>query len=569
MKRAAVVFAFLLWGLWAASDVQATTWAARPDPAGYNGSTTATFTSTDIAGTGTLLVLGDDEVSNALPIGFTFNFYGIDYTEAYISSNGFITFTPGSDSGCCEGQDIPSVFGPNNLIAGYWTDLVPTSGGTIHYYTTADPPGSRLFIVQFLNIPLLGGPTTASFQIILQEGTNNIAIQFPAASTSNGLLVYVTGIESSDGTTGLQYNYGDYSISGLEILITPPDISITTHPADQTACSGSSVSFTAAASSTPLPALQWEVSTDSGASWSSLPGETATSLTFTANAPQNNNLYRAVFTNGARATSNAARLSVTTLAAGPATIPSGTVGTAYTPTQFTTAGGTGTVSYAISSGVLPAGMSFASNGLLSGTPAESGTFPITVTSTDAGGCSIGRGYTLSIGLNNSVTVPAANGAGDITLTTTSPGCWFSDVTTRTEAEVGSDTDFDYPFGLVAFTVHCAQADVTITFPGSVAGSPYRKFGPTTPGNNGTIMWYTFHSAAVGGNSVELHLADGQPGDDTAADGMIVDAGGPALPVAAASVTVPTMTEWGMILFALLAGAGAVRYLAGRHARTHE
>ena len=50
----------------------------------------STNSFTDISGTGTALVLGDDEVSSAVPIGFTFAYYAEPYTDAYVSSNGFM-----------------------------------------------------------------------------------------------------------------------------------------------------------------------------------------------------------------------------------------------------------------------------------------------------------------------------------------------------------------------------------------------------------------------------------------------------------------------------------------------
>ena len=44
----------------------------------------------------TTLSLSDDQVSAAIPIGFPFLFYGNTYTDIYVSSNGFVTFNPGS-----------------------------------------------------------------------------------------------------------------------------------------------------------------------------------------------------------------------------------------------------------------------------------------------------------------------------------------------------------------------------------------------------------------------------------------------------------------------------------------
>src|SRR5262249_8170374 len=63
-------------------------------------------------------------------------------------------------------------------------------------------------------------------------------------------------------------------------------------------------------------------------------------------------------------------------------IPAGTAGTAYSQT-FTATGGTAPYSFALT-GSLPTGLSFTSP-TLSGTPTQSGSFPITVTATDASG----------------------------------------------------------------------------------------------------------------------------------------------------------------------------------------
>ena len=62
----------------------------------------------------------------------------------------------------------------------------------------------------------------------------------------------------------------------------------------------------------------------------------------------------------------------------------------------------------------------------------------------------------------------------------------------------------------------------------------------------------------------LTLKDGQLGDDTGVDGKIVDQGGPGQPNQGATVvSVPTMTEWGMIIFMLFAGLSAVWFINRR------
>jgi sugar lactone lactonase YvrE len=78
------------------------------------------------------------------------------------------------------------------------------------------------------------------------------------------------------------------------------------------------------------------------------------------------------------------------IACGPVTVsnPATTTATVNSPfsAQFTATGATGTTTFTLLSGVLPAGLQLSSSGLLSGTPAVSGSFPITVKATDANGC---------------------------------------------------------------------------------------------------------------------------------------------------------------------------------------
>jgi len=62
-----------------------------------------------------------------------------------------------------------------------------------------------------------------------------------------------------------------------------------------------------------------------------------------------------------------------TLTLSPASLPNGTVGTAYSQT-IAASGGTGTgYSYSVSSGTLPTGLTLSSGGVLSGTPSATGT----------------------------------------------------------------------------------------------------------------------------------------------------------------------------------------------------
>ncbi len=85
---------------------------------------------------------------------------------------------------------------------------------------------------------------------------------------------------------------------------------ITKQPASAKVALGANATFTAAASGTPAPTVQWQ-SRRGSASWANVAGATSTTLVVKATAALDGQQYRAVFTNKAgAATSNAATLTV-------------------------------------------------------------------------------------------------------------------------------------------------------------------------------------------------------------------------------------------------------------------
>ncbi|HMC70510.1 MAG TPA: putative Ig domain-containing protein, partial [Mycobacteriales bacterium] len=91
-------------------------------------------------------------------------------------------------------------------------------------------------------------------------------------------------------------------------------------------------------------------------------------------------------------------------------VTSGTVASAFSQ-QFTSSGTLISATYSTAS-TLPTGLSLSSAGLLSGTPTQSGTFPIVVTVTDGNGCTgTGSTYTLTIACNVISVTNALNNSG--------------------------------------------------------------------------------------------------------------------------------------------------------------
>ncbi|HUE88533.1 MAG TPA: ice-binding family protein [Vicinamibacterales bacterium] len=80
---------------------------------------------------------------------------------------------------------------------------------------------------------------------------------------------------------------------------------------------------------------------------------------------------------------------------GPATLPPGRVGVAFSQ-QLTASGGTGPYTFAVLSGALPAGLTLTPGGLLSGTPTTLGSSPVTIQATDENGCPDVIAYTIVI-----------------------------------------------------------------------------------------------------------------------------------------------------------------------------
>jgi hypothetical protein len=93
----------------------------------------------------------------------------------------------------------------------------------------------------------------------------------------------------------------------------PTTAAITLQPQNVTVGLYEAASFTSAVDGVPVPTLQWQVSTDSGATWTDIPGATASPLTInSASYAQNGYQYRAVWTNSAgQVTSSVATLTVT------------------------------------------------------------------------------------------------------------------------------------------------------------------------------------------------------------------------------------------------------------------
>ncbi|MEK6374818.1 MAG: putative Ig domain-containing protein [Acidobacteriota bacterium] len=136
--------------------------------------------------------------------------------------------------------------------------------------------------------------------------------------------------------------------------------------------------------------------------------------------------------------------------------PASTTGTVNSPFSetFTATNAIGATTFATAS-TLPAGLTLATNGVLSGTPTQTGTFPIVVTVTDANGCpGTGATYNLVIGCQVITVNNPANNLG----TVNAP---FSETFTQSGA-IGSAT---------FTTASTLPTGITLSTAGLLSGTP--------------------------------------------------------------------------------------------------
>ncbi len=157
----------------------------------------------------TAVTLGNDQVSGAIPIGFDFDFFCNTYTQLYISSNGWLSFTLPANS-FPNAAAIPSANTPNDLIAFCWADLDPSqAGGSIQYQTLGTFP-NRTFVLD-VNVQhtfasfCAGGTCPVTLQVILHE--NDGAIEIHTRDLNPGWFGTMSqGIENATGTLSTVYS---------------------------------------------------------------------------------------------------------------------------------------------------------------------------------------------------------------------------------------------------------------------------------------------------------------------------------------------------------------------------
>lgn len=203
----------------------------------------------DDGGQGTVYSVQDDG-SRVIDLPFTFKYYGQNYNQITVCSNGWLSF------GATDMQDfyncyIPAALGPKAMVAGYWDDLKGMKTGTdnegngifndmriCYWYDQAN----NRYIVEWndaynqYTIDLMQDASLEKFQIILYpqaDRDGDIVIQYHTVDNPGTTTNYCTvGIEDHLQLDGVTYTHGNqYPLTastlqaGLAIKFTtiPPD----------------------------------------------------------------------------------------------------------------------------------------------------------------------------------------------------------------------------------------------------------------------------------------------------------------------------------------------------------
>ena len=180
-------------------------------PGGANPNQTTNYNVTNIpyvaqTNTGTSLFMTDDSQQGPFQIGFNFCFFGTTYTQFWVGSNGWISFSGGQPT-TFTSQPIPTanILVPKNCILGPWQDWHPGLGGQIRYQVQGVAPCRKL-VVSWIGVPMYSCTNLqGTFHIVIYESTNvienHIANKPACLQWQNGTATQ--GIHNLAGTVGI------------------------------------------------------------------------------------------------------------------------------------------------------------------------------------------------------------------------------------------------------------------------------------------------------------------------------------------------------------------------------
>jgi hypothetical protein len=164
----------------------------------------------------TRLTLSGYGSSTRVDLPFRFNFYGRDYTQAFVSTSGFLNFL--ALDGNPSNVPIPGSAPPNAAVYPFWDDLYMDGQSSAWTRLLGEAPNRR-FVIEWRNVGFAGASGRVSFAVILYENgwllTQYLGIDADGREQGNSATV---GIENETGTIAFQYSSNEPTLSdGLAI----------------------------------------------------------------------------------------------------------------------------------------------------------------------------------------------------------------------------------------------------------------------------------------------------------------------------------------------------------------
>ena len=189
----------------------------------------------------------DDDITVQLPLGFTFNFGGVNYTTVQIMSNGRLQF----GNGFCgagtnaPGPQVPRTYPYPYADAGllrtmkvYGADIDLTAGGSVTYAATGTTP-NRQFVVTWINAREWdagngsGANSSFNLQVILKENGDfvfqygasnntshgNAQIGWELTTTDYALIAYPPDTSTTPGTSSSSVGIGTLTNTAIRFFI--------------------------------------------------------------------------------------------------------------------------------------------------------------------------------------------------------------------------------------------------------------------------------------------------------------------------------------------------------------
>ncbi|MBK5570336.1 putative Ig domain-containing protein [Ensifer sp. SSB1] len=494
----------------------------------------SSYSDTSISATGGVGAISYAVTSGSVPAGLvldpaTGSISGTPTAAGFGTSNFTVTATAASAGSASASYSI--TVGATSVI------MTPASGATLSLATVGSSYSDT-------SISAGGGAGAITYAISAGSLPNGLSLDastgaitgMPTAAALGQVSFTVTAAAAVSGSASANYSI---VVAAPPVVLNPPAGSALT-----AGTVGMPYSDTSISASGGIGALSYAVTSGAlpaGLNLDPSTGAVSGTPTVAALGTANFTLTATAAINGTVSVNYSITIAAPAVVLAPAggALVTGTVGASYSDTSISATGGVGAISFAVTSGSLPAGLTLdPSTGAISGTPTAAGfgtaTFTVTATAATAG--SAAAGYTINVGAPPVVLAPATGA----TLSAGMVGSSYSDTSIAASGGLGA---FSYTVTSGTLPAGLVLNGTT----GAITGTP------TAAGYGTTTFTVTATAATSGSASASYSIVVGAPSLVlTPATGTALAAGIVGAPYSETSIA--AIGGAGTITYAVTAGA---------------